>query len=451
MKSSVIDIEQSLIGALLLSGASPDAFEVTSSLPIEALTNGAHRKFYKAITKQLLTDNLIDPVLITDGMSHEESAILAEYAKNCFSSANLKGYAAHLAEEWRKRQIIDAVKSGWQLLSNANTGEATEFAIADIMAKISAAQESNKSITPIDTNDLLENYIDVLESRNQGKTSALTFDMEHLDEQTSGVEQTDLVILAARPSMGKTELSLAMARHAAKKGGVLVFSMEMSAMQIIERDIAAEGNLEVSSLKRAEYLRDEDWAKISSGISRLQEGKSWVVDATNLTVEQIRSVSEAHKRKHPELKAIFIDYLGLIKKPKAERNDLAIAHISSSLKALAKQLKTPVIALSQLSRDVEKRPNKRPINSDLRDSGSVEQDADLIIMLYRDEYYNKDSKAKNIAEVIVTKNRNGKTGTVYVEFKNGHFYDTDQVSAQLKSEEREPMSKRYGGRRESAF
>ncbi|KFX57373.1 hypothetical protein KU40_07540, partial [Clostridium botulinum] len=139
--------------------------------------------------------------------------------------------------------------------------------------------------------------------------------------------------------------------------------------------------------------------------------------------------STRHKKRHPELSLIMVDYLGLIEKPRAERNDLAIAHISATLKGLAKNIRTPVISLSQLSRDVEKRPNKRPTNADLRDSGSVEQDADSIIMLYRDAVYNENSPAAAYAEIIVTKNRFGKLGTVYQLFKNGHFLDTDQAQA----------------------
>ncbi|EMZ81043.1 DnaB-like helicase C-terminal domain-containing protein [Escherichia coli] len=156
---------------------------------------------------------------------------------------------------------------------------------------------------------------------------------------------------------------------------------------------------------------------------------SAVVDASRLSVEEIRSIAERHKQENPNLSLIMADYLGLIEKPKADRNDLAIAHISGSLKAIAKDLKTPVISLSQLSRDVEKRPNKRPTNADLRDSGSIEQDADSIIMLYREAVYDENSSAAPFAEIIVTKNRFGSLGTVYQRFCNGHFVACDQDEA----------------------
>lgn len=156
---------------------------------------------------------------------------------------------------------------------------------------------------------------------------------------------------------------------------------------------------------------------------------SGLVDASRLSVEEIRSIAERHKQENPNLSLIMADYLGLIEKPKADRNDLAIAHISGSLKAMAKDLKTPVISLSQLSRDVEKRPNKRPTNADLRDSGSIEQDADSIIMLYREAVYDENSSAAPFAEIIVTKNRFGSLGTVYQRFCNGHFVACDQDEA----------------------
>ncbi|HHR6458522.1 TPA: DnaB-like helicase C-terminal domain-containing protein, partial [Providencia alcalifaciens] len=163
-------------------------------------------------------------------------------------------------------------------------------------------------------------------------------------------------------------------------------------------------------------------------------------------VDQIRAIAKRHKQQYPSLALILVDYLGLIEKPKAERNDLAIGYISSNLKGMAKELLTPVISLSQLSRDVEKRPNKRPVNGDLRDSGSIEQDADSIIMLYRDAVYNENSSAAPYAEIIVTKNRFGKTGTVYQRFKNGHFMDVDQMeAANACLQSSKPQQRRFQG------
>lgn len=214
--------------------------------------------------------------------------------------------------------------------------------------------------------------------------------------------------------------------------GVLIFSMEMSALQVAERSVAGAGNMSVSVLRNPAQMSDESWGRVSKGIGHLVNLDLWVVDASKLTVEQIRSIAERHKQSNPALSLIMVDYLGLIEKPKADRNDLAIAHISGSLKAMAKDLRTTVMSLSQLSRDVEKRPNKRPVNADLRDSGSIEQDADSIIMLYREAVYDENSHAAPFAEIIVTKNRFGSLGTVYQRFVNGHFMDCDQDEAREK-------------------
>jgi len=198
-------------------------------------------------------------------------------------------------------------------------------------------------------------------------------------------------------------------------------------------------------------MDDEDWARISMGIQALTGLDVWVVDASKLTIEQIRAIAERHKRQFPNLSLIMADYLGLIEKPRAERNDLAIAHISGGMKRMAKDLKTPVLSLSQLSRDVEKRPKgqKRPVNSDLRDGGSIEQDADGIYMLYREGVYEPESPAAPYAEIIVTKNRFGSLGTVYQLFKNGHFMPTDQAMAAEICKERAQASipdRRYSPR-----
>lgn len=171
--------------------------------------------------------------------------------------------------------------------------------------------------------------------------------------------------------------------------------MEMSNLQIAERSIAGRENMSVNVLRNPANMDNEGWARVFNAICHLKDLDVWMVDASKLTVEEIRSIAERHKQEHPALSLILVDYLGLISKPKADRNDLAIAHISGSLKAMAKDFKTPVISLSQLSRDVEKRPNKRPTNADLRDSGSIEQDADCIIMLYREAVYDEHSPQRH--------------------------------------------------------
>lgn len=439
------NLESSVIGSLLVGGANPDAFHVISTLPEEAFSISQYREAYREIKRQALSNSLIDPIMVADALGGDSDALLSESVKSCWSAANIKGYAELVRKAWSRRKITEIVRASHQAIQSARNSDEADSAVSELLTSLTAVSSDSETAQPVKMDDLLENYLGDLERRNRGDivNQTLEFNMPALDEKTGGLNKTDLMILAARPAMGKTEYALSMARGVTSSGGVLMFTMEMTSGQLTERNIAGTGGLSVSKLKNPKMLNDEDWARIASGIGCMDKKDFWMVDATDLSVEQIRAISESHKRRHPNLSAIFIDYLGLIKKPKAERNDLAIGHISRNLKFMAMQLKTPVIVLSQLSRDVETRPNKRPVNSDLRDSGSIEQDADVIAMLYRDEYYNESSPAKGIAEVIITKNRNGETGTVYQEFRNGHFYETGQERAQETAKEKATDNRRY--------
>ena len=251
---------------------------------------------------------------------------------------------------------------------------------------------------------------------------------------TGGIESTDLVFIAARPSMGKTELALDIIDKVSAQGhGVLFFSMEMSDTQITKRMVSAAGGMSMSRLKAVDKFEDEDWARFFNGMERMATPNIRITDATGLTIDQIQQTATRYQIAHPEIALVVIDYLALIKIQSTARYDLAVGEVSKGLKNLAKSNKTPVLALSQLSRGVESRPNKRPMNSDMKNSGEIEADADLILMLYRDEVYNPESPAKGIAEINVTKQRNGELGTIYRRFYNGHFLPIDQEEARQRS------------------
>ena len=455
-------LEASVIGALLNAGLTPDASDVLNTLDPAAFTNPFYFKLYSEIKLQAIQRKMIDALLVADAMGDGPGvfADVMETAKVVPSSANLKGYAKSLGEKFMISSFVKLMESNYDSITLANNHDQALENIRTFTSQVLAIGRPGDEVVPVHIDELMGAYVDVLEGRvkNGEESDTLKTGIPELDEITGGMNDEDFVVVAARPGMGKTEFALKVAEGVASservmgdhkvRRGVLIFTMEMSNQQVIERQIAGASNMPVSSLRKPSRMHDEDWGRVSMGIQRLTGLDVWLVDAANLTIEQIRSIAERHKRKFPGLSLILVDYLGLIKKPRAERNDLAIAVISGGLKTMAKELKTPVLSLSQLSRDVEKRPNKRPVNADLRDGGSIEQDADSIIMLYRDAVYNENSPAARFAEIIVTKNRFGELGTVYQEFRNGHFHYTDQDEARRVCTEKAPAS---GHRRRDEF
>lgn len=429
------DIEASVIGGLLLGGLTPAAGDVLATLEPEAFSIPLYRKAFEVIRKQARNRSLIDALMVAEECGDEHATSVMMTARACPSAANLKGYAGMVADNYHRRLVLSLMEELRDPIQNG-TIDSSGQAMDELVKRLSVIRKPKTEVSPVRLGDVLDDYADTLESRlkNGEESDTLKTGIDELDAITGGMNAEDLVIIAARPGMGKTELALKIAEGVASRPmpgtdclrGVLIFSMEMSNLQIAERSIAGRENMSVSVLRNPANMDNEGWARVFNAICHLKDLDVWMVDASKLTVEEIRSIAERHKQEHPALSLILVDYLGLISKPKADRNDLAIAHISGSLKAMAKDFKTPVISLSQLSRDVEKRPNKRPTNADLRDSGSIEQDADCIIMLYREAVYDEHSPAAPFAEVIVTKNRFGTLGTVYQRFVNGHFLPCNQ-------------------------
>ena len=454
------DLEASVIGGLLIGGYTPDASDVIATLDENAFSVELYRDAFREIKRQAKQRGLIDGMMVGEAMGDGKFGHIMETMKICPTAANLKGYARVVGEYATVRRFSQILKDGQHAISLAGNHEIAMNQISAFMASLSDIDRPGDQVRPMHIRDVLDGYNELLEKRlRQGDESdTLKTGIPELDAITGGINNVDLVIVAARPGMGKTEFALTVAEGVARqklpntdqKRGVLIFSMEMDANQIVERQIAGAGNLPVSALRNPAKMDDEGWAKVTAGLGRLLDLDVWIVDASKMNVEQIRAIAERHKRTYPALSLVLVDYLGLIDKPKADRNDLAIAHISGSLKRMAKDLKTPVISLSQLSRDVEKRPKgqRRPTNADLRDSGSIEQDADSIIMLYREGVYDEESPAARYAEIIVTKNRFGQLGTVFQEFKHGHFMPTDQAGAEKvcrgkQQEEFQAQGRRY--------
>lgn len=426
------ELEACVLAGLLNGGATPDAFDVIASTPEESFSIGFHRRAFSEIKKQALANGLIDMLFVSEALGGSSLADLSEITRMPATVSNLKGYAGKMVKAWRSRRMAELLQQGADGIRQANNQEQRDQVVESAVAQLLDMTGDTGDVQPVHISDLLPTYMETVQKRMDGEagTRNLKTGIDDLDDATGGINLQDLIVVAGRPGMGKTEFALKLVDGVtAAGGGALIFSMEMAAAQIVERSLAGSGNMSVSRLRNPLDMQDEDWARFTAAMETMNGRDIWIVDATDLTIEQIRAVAETHKRRYPHLAMIVVDYLGLIKKPKAERNDLAIAHISRNLKTMAMRLHTPTFALSQLSRAVDSRPagQRRPVMSDLRDSGSIEQDADSIMFLYRDEVYNPESTAAGIAEIILGKSRFSAAGAViYQEFKNGHFLHVDQ-------------------------
>ena len=286
--------------------------------------------------------------------------------------------------------------------------EITEKKIFDLVQR-----KSSDEFVPI--KDVVLNAIEKIEkaSRTKGSVTGIPTGFIDLDYKMSGFQPSDLILVAARPSMGKTAFVLNIAQYMAFKSGVTtaIFSLEMSKEQLVNRLLSLESKVDSQSI-RTGNLEDEDWAKLIEGANIIGSSNMIIDDTPGISISELRSKCRKYKLEQ-NLGVIFIDYLQLMSgSGRSESRQQEISDISRSLKALARELSVPVVALSQLSRAVEQRPDHRPMLSDLRESGAIEQDADVVMFIYRDDYYNKDSENKNIAEIIIAKQRNGPIGTV---------------------------------------
>lgn len=430
-----IEAEQAVLGGLLLSQEAwdkiADRLEETSFYlrqhrlifrAIQALASNLKPRDYLTVSTWLNDNGLMGD--IPDGMNY-----LIELAAQTPSSANIEAYAKIISD---KGVLRDLAETGINITQNAfdpGRREAEEIVAQAEHAVYKIAEGMDKGRREIiDIKTAAADAFRLLQDRADagGGITGVPTGYRDLDQITAGLQPTDLIILAARPSMGKTALAMGIAQHAAIHAGkaVAVFSMEMSYSQLALRMIASIGKVDAQCLRVGE-LADEDWAHISNAIAQIKDAKIFIDDTPGLTPEQLRSRAKRLKREHG-LGLVVVDYLQLMQSQSRRDNRTAeISEISRSLKALAKEMKVPVLALSQLNRSLEARAEKRPIMADLRESGAIEQDADVIAFIYRDEYYNKESPQRGQAEVIVAKQRNGPTGTVMLRFDGRHVTFSD--------------------------
>ena len=423
-----IEAEQSVLGGLLLDNAAWDRIG-------DLVTDGdfyrdEHRRIYRQIRSLLEKGKPADVVTVAEALDAAgESehtgglAYLGELANNTPSAANIRRYAEIVRERAILRQLVAAADEiagnalnplGRDAKTLLDEAEAKVFEIAEKGARVS---DGFVHINPLLT-QVVERIQELHDRDNPSDITGVPTGFLDLDQKTSGLQAGDLIVVAGRPSMGKTAFALNIAENVALHAGlpVGVFSMEMGGTQLAMRMMASIGRLD-SHRVRTGRLNDEEWSNLSMALGKLHEAPIYIDETGGLNPVDLRARARRLHRQCGKLGLIVIDYIQLMSSARQNENRATeVSEISRSIKSLAKELQVPIIALSQLSRKVEERNDKRPMMSDLRESGAIEQDADVIMMLYRDEYYKPDSPDKGIAEIIIGKQRNGPTGTVRLAF-----------------------------------
>lgn len=429
-----IDAEEAILGAILVSPSCMN--RIVEHITPESFYKPAHRHIYEAML-QLYNNGddktKIDIVSVSDILNINQKlelvggrAFINDLSYKTITTANVEYYARIVQEKAIKRSLIQAgseiVSTGYDLNPIEESLEQAEKLIFDI-----ASQKTSKSLAPI--KDLVYDTYAKIEERynNKGTLTGIPTDFYDLDTMTNGLQKSDLIILAARPAMGKTAFALNIAQNVALRANrpVAIFSLEMSKDQLVQRLLCSEAEVDTQRLKTGN-MQAKDWEKLADAMNNFSEAPIYIDDTAGCTITDLRAKCRRLAMAEKNLGLIVIDYLQLIEGTGREDRMQQISSISRGLKILAKELDVPIIALSQLSRAVESRTDKRPMLSDLRESGSIEQDADIVMFIYRDEYYknanDEEEQAekaanKGEAEIIIAKHRNGPVGTVKLLFQ----------------------------------
>ncbi|SCU75728.1 replicative DNA helicase [Cupriavidus necator] len=434
-----IEAEQSVLGGLLLDNAAWD--RIADFISEADFYRFDHRMIFQSIARLISATKPADVITVYEmlqvaGKAEEVGglAYLNSLAQNTPSAANIRRYAEIVRERSVLRKLVTAADDiasaafapkGREVRELLDEAESKVFAIAE---EGSRGQKGFQEIQPLLT-QVVERIDELYHRDSTTDVTGVPTGFIDLDKMTSGMQPGDLVIVAGRPSMGKTAFSLNIGEHVAVEQGlpVAVFSMEMAGTQLAMRMLGSVGRLDQHRLRTGRLL-DEDWPRLTHAIQRMNDTQLFIDETPALNPMELRARSRRLARQCGQLGLIIIDYLQLMSgSGSGENRATEISEISRSLKGLAKELNCPVIALSQLNRSLEQRPNKRPVMSDLRESGAIEQDADVILFIYRDEVYNADSQDKGTAEIIIGKQRNGPIGTVRLTFL-GQFTKFDNFS-----------------------
>ena len=416
-----IDAEEMVIGGILLDS---DAIgRVADILTPDAFYFGAHRQIYEAALDLAQRGGSTDFVMVLNWLRDRDlldkvggPQKITELLDRTVSAVNIDAYAQLIAQKYTRRKLLAAsqaiaalaLEEKQPLPQVLDSAEQALFAVTQSSVKQDVAAAS----------EILAGAFLEVEAQSLGQaTPGLVCGFYDLDTMTQGFQRGDLVIVAGRPSMGKTAWSVAVGRNVAAITGqpVAIFSLEMSKEQLINRLLSGDAQIEAGRL-RSGHLSEGEWERIGEAINAISSLKLFIDDTPNITVNEIRSKCRRMQAESGGLGMVILDYLQLMEGDSDNRVQ-ALSKITRSLKGLARELGVPILVLSQLSRGVESRTDKRPVMSDLRDSGAIEQDGDLIVMLYREEYYNPDTPDRGVAEVLIKKHRNGPTGTVRLLFE----------------------------------
>lgn len=420
-----IEAEQSVLGGLMLDNEA--WFNVVEVVSATDFYRGQHQIIFEAMVDLATEDDPLDAITVSERLQSKGlldraggPGYLGELAEATPGASNIVAYAQIVREHSTFRQLIGAAnriaesafaRDGRPSEELLDLAEQEVFRIAEGRLKEGGPQ----SVRP-----LLEKAVDRIEQlyKSRSPITGLATGFDDLDKKTAGLQASDLIIVAGRPSMGKTALAMNIAEHAvmAGEGAVLVFSMEMPAEQLVMRMLSSLGRIDLSRIRTGD-MHEEDWPRFTSAVAQLRDKALFIDDTPALTPNDLRTRARRVAREAGQLGLIVVDYLQLMRGTgKVENRTNEISEISRSLKAIAKELRCPLVAISQLNRALENRTDKRPLMADLRESGAIEQDADVILFIYRDEVYDPESSDAGTAEIIIAKQRNGPIGRVRLSF-----------------------------------
>ncbi|RKN85986.1 replicative DNA helicase [Paenibacillus ginsengarvi] len=435
-----LEAEQAVLGAILLD--SDALITVMERIGSDDFYRTSHQHIFGSMLELAQQNEPIDLITLTARLQDNQQlegvggvTYLSQLANSVPTAANVDYYAQIVEEKSMLRRLI---RTATQIVSSGYAGEDdVSSLLGDAEKRILEISQRQSGSGFISIRDVLMEVFEKVEFlyNHKGGNSGIPSGFPDLDRMTSGFQRSDLIIVAARPSVGKTAFSLNIAQNVGvrAKETVAIFSLEMGAAQLVQRMICAEANVDATRMRTGQ-LEGDDWEKLTMAIGTLSEANIYIDDSPSVTVADIRAKCRRLKQEK-SLGMILIDYLQLIQgRGKAgENRQQEVSEISRTLKQIARELNVPVIALSQLSRGVEQRQDKRPMMSDLRESGSIEQDADIVAFLYRDDYYDKESEKKNIIEIIIAKQRNGPVGTVELAFLKNYnkFVSLDRTHQEV--------------------